>query len=180
MTALAGILTQGLHIALVVAIAPLLLGAIRWLKARMLGRAAPHPLQPLRDMRKLLQKRPVMAENASWITRAAPYAAAGTALVALALVPGFARGMAFAPLSDLLLLAGLLALGRVSLELARIEAGFRDPAFALLLAPLAALRDAVAARAEGLRGLSIRQALMLPFGTLVALLALVAWLERAG
>lgn len=41
MTALAGILTQGLHIALVVAIAPLLLGAIRWLKARMLGRAAP-------------------------------------------------------------------------------------------------------------------------------------------
>ena len=63
---------------------------------------------------------------------------------------------------------------------ARIEAGFRDPAFALLLRPLAALRDTVAAQAERLRGLSIRQALMLPFGTLVALLALVAWLERAG
>jgi hypothetical protein len=63
---------------------------------------------------------------------------------------------------------------------ARIEAGFRDPAFPLLLRPLAALRDAVAAQAERLRGLSIRQALMLPFGTLVALLALVAWLERAG
>jgi formate hydrogenlyase subunit 4 len=82
MTALAGILTQGLHIALVVAIAPLLMGAIRWLKARMQGRAAPHPLQPLRDMRKLLQKRPVMAENASWITRTAPYAATATALAA--------------------------------------------------------------------------------------------------
>ena len=39
MNVLAGILTQGLHIALVVAIAPLLLGAIRWLKARMQSRA---------------------------------------------------------------------------------------------------------------------------------------------
>jgi formate hydrogenlyase subunit 3/multisubunit Na+/H+ antiporter MnhD subunit len=62
---------------------------------------------------------------------------------------------------------------------ARIEAGFRDPAFALLIGPLAALRDAVVARAERLRDLSIRQALMLPFGTLVALLVLIAWLEGA-
>ena len=37
----------------------------------------------------------------------------------------------------------------------------------------------VAARAERLRDLSIRQCLSLPFGTLVALLALIAWLEGA-
>jgi formate hydrogenlyase subunit 3/multisubunit Na+/H+ antiporter MnhD subunit len=60
---------------------------------------------------------------------------------------------------------------------ARIEAGFREPSFALLIAPLAALREAVVARAERLRHLSIRQALMLPFATLVALLLLIAWLE---
>lgn len=60
---------------------------------------------------------------------------------------------------------------------ARIEAGFRDPSFALLLAPLALARDAVVARAERLRDLSIRQALMLPFAALVALLLLIAWLE---
>jgi formate hydrogenlyase subunit 3/multisubunit Na+/H+ antiporter MnhD subunit len=60
---------------------------------------------------------------------------------------------------------------------ARIEAGFRDPAFALLLAPLGRLRDAVVARTERLRDLSIRQALTLPFATLVALLLLIAWLE---
>jgi hydrogenase-4 component B len=60
---------------------------------------------------------------------------------------------------------------------ARIEAGFRDPSFALLLAPLAAAREAVVARTERLRGLSIRQALMLPFATLLALLLLIAWLE---
>lgn len=60
---------------------------------------------------------------------------------------------------------------------ARLAAGFRDPSFALLLAPLDRLRDAVVAQAERLRGLSIRQALMLPFATLVGLLALIAWLE---
>jgi formate hydrogenlyase subunit 3/multisubunit Na+/H+ antiporter MnhD subunit len=63
---------------------------------------------------------------------------------------------------------------------ARIEAGFRDPSFALLLAPLAALRDAVVARTERLGGLTIRQALMLPFGALVVALALIAWLEAGG
>jgi NADH:ubiquinone oxidoreductase subunit 5 (subunit L)/multisubunit Na+/H+ antiporter MnhA subunit len=63
---------------------------------------------------------------------------------------------------------------------ARIEAGFRDPSFALLLAPLAALRDAVVARTERLGGLTLRQALALPFATLVALLVLFAWLEGGG
>jgi formate hydrogenlyase subunit 3/multisubunit Na+/H+ antiporter MnhD subunit len=60
---------------------------------------------------------------------------------------------------------------------ARISAGFGDPAFPLLLAPLAALREAVVARVERLRDLSIRQSLMLPFATLVALLLLIAWIE---
>jgi formate hydrogenlyase subunit 3/multisubunit Na+/H+ antiporter MnhD subunit len=60
---------------------------------------------------------------------------------------------------------------------AGIEAGFGDPAFPLLLAPMARWRDAVVRRVETLRDLSIRQALMLPFGTLVALLLLMAWLE---
>jgi hypothetical protein len=62
---------------------------------------------------------------------------------------------------------------------ARIEAGFGDPSFPLLLAPLARWREAVVERIEKLRDLSIRQALMLPFGTLVALLVLVAWLESS-
>ncbi|PWS38239.1 hydrogenase 4 subunit B [Falsiroseomonas bella] len=60
---------------------------------------------------------------------------------------------------------------------ARIAMSFGDPAFALLLAPLATARDAVVARTERLRDLSIRQCLMLPFAALVALLLLVAWLE---
>jgi len=61
---------------------------------------------------------------------------------------------------------------------ARLDSSFRDPAFPWLLAPLARLRDALVLRAEKLRALDIRQCLMLSFGLLVLLLALVAMLER--
>jgi len=58
-------------------------------------------------------------------------------------------------------------------------AAFRDPTEPWLLAPLAAGTDALAARAERLRGFSLRQCLGLGFATLVLLLALIAWLEAA-
>jgi formate hydrogenlyase subunit 4 len=117
------ILTQLLHIALMLAAAPLVVGVTRWLKARMMGRRGASPLQPLRDLDKLLRKTPVLAENASIVSEAAPYAGFAACLVAIALVPSFARGMAFAPLADLILLAGLLAFGRMAIALAGMDAG---------------------------------------------------------
>ena len=93
MSFVTGFLTQLLHLALLLALAPVLTGFVRWLKARLLGRRGPHPLQPWRDFLKLLKKRPVLAENASIISRAAPYVAVASALLAAALVPSFARGM---------------------------------------------------------------------------------------
>lgn len=161
MILLAGIVTQLLHLALALAAAPLVVGGVRWLKARMMGRVGPHPLQPWRDILKLLRKRPVLAENASWISRAAPYAATGAAVAALALVPSFARGMAFAPFADLVLIAGLLALGRVALALAGLDVGTafgglgaaREMSFAALAEPaliLVALTFAILAGTTGL------------------------------
>ena len=143
MSVLAAILTQILHLALVLAAAPVVLGGIRWLKARMMGRVGAHPLQPLRDWAKLLRKRPVLAENASGISRAAPYVATAAAVAGVALVPSFARGMAFAPLADLVLIAGLLALGRIALALAGLDVGTafgglgvaREMSFAALAEP---------------------------------------------
>jgi formate hydrogenlyase subunit 4 len=134
---------------------------VRWLKARMMGRIGPHPLQPWRDLLKLLRKRPVLAENASWISRAAPYLAVAAAVAALALVPSFSRAMLFAPMSDLLLIAGLLALGRVALALAGMDVGTafgglgaaREMSFAALAEPallLAALSFAILAGSTGL------------------------------
>ena len=189
------VLAQLLHIALILTAAPLLTGAVRWLKARMMGRRGPHPLQPVRDLLKLLRKRPVLAENASAVSRAAPYVAAGAAVAAAVLVPTFARGMVFAPLADLILVAGLLALGRVAMALAGMDVGTsfgglgasREMTFAALAEPalvVAALTLAILAGttnlvaiAAGFRvgGLGLRVSLGL---ALVALLA-VAVAENA-
>lgn len=156
-----GILTQLLHAALILVAAPLLTGVVRFLKARMMGRRGPHPLQPWRDLRKLLLKRPVVAETASAVTILAPWVAAGAAMLAALLVPSFARGMALAPIADLILIAGLLALGRVAMALAGLDAGTpfgglgaaREMAFAAFAEPaliLATLSFAIIAGSTNL------------------------------
>jgi formate hydrogenlyase subunit 4 len=188
MTAFWGFVAQLLHLALMLAAAPLVVGGVRWLKARMMGRVGASPLQPLRDMLKLLRKRPVLAENASWISRGAPYVAVAAALAAVALVPSFARGMAFAPLADLVLVAGLLALGRVALALAGLDVGTafgglgsaREMAFAALAEPallLATLCFAILAGTTGLEGIAATfqdGALGLRVSLVLAFLALLA------
>ncbi len=123
MAALGAILTQLLHLALVLVATPLVVGGTRWLKARLMGRRGAHPLQPYWDLVKLLRKRPVLAENASWVSEVTPYAGVAACLAAVALVPSFSRGMLLAPMADLVLVAGLLAVGRVALALAGMDVG---------------------------------------------------------
>ncbi len=123
METVGGLMTQALHVVLVLALAPLLVGGIRWVKARLMGRRGASPMQPFWDLAKLLRKRPVLAENASAVSEVAPYVGVTATLVALLLVPGFAQGMALAPMADLLLIAGLLALARMALALAGMDVG---------------------------------------------------------
>jgi formate hydrogenlyase subunit 4 len=163
MSILTSLLTQLLHLALMLALAPVLTGSVRWLKARLMGRRGPHPLQPWRDLLKLLKKRPVLAENASTISRAAPYVAVGSALLAAALVPSFARGMVLAPFADLLLIAGLLALGRFAMALAGMDVGTsfgglgatREMAFAALAEPALVLAVLIFAILAGTTNLDV-------------------------
>ena len=110
---LAAILTQLMHLALVLALAPVLVGLVRLVKARLMGRRGPALLQPWRDLAKLLRKRPVLAEGATEISRAAPYVACAATLFAAVLVPGFAQGMLLAPLVRALALLLALLLGLV-------------------------------------------------------------------
>ena len=121
--AIGSLVTQLLHVALILAAAPVLVGLVRWLKARLMGRRGPHLLQPWRDLLKLLRKRPVLAETSSVISRVAPYLALGATALAAALVPSFAQGMLLAPMADLVLIGGLLALARVALALNGHDAG---------------------------------------------------------
>ncbi len=112
-----------LHVALMLVLAPLLAGFLRFTKARLLGRVGPPLVQPWRDLLRLARKQPVVGENASWLFRAAPAAGFAATLAAAALVPGFALGMATAPLADLLVIIGLLALARCVLALAALDTG---------------------------------------------------------
>ncbi|HAO34300.1 MAG TPA: formate hydrogenlyase, partial [Candidatus Competibacteraceae bacterium] len=51
--ALIDYLVQGGQMLLVLMLAPLLTGWVRWVKARLLRRRGPSPLQPYRDLVKL-------------------------------------------------------------------------------------------------------------------------------
>ena len=75
---------QGAQMLLVLALAPLLIGYTRKLKARLLRRRGASIIQPYRDLLKLIRKEVVLAENASWLFRVAPYAIFATTWVAAA------------------------------------------------------------------------------------------------
>ena len=109
--------------ALVLLLAPLLTGYVRKVKARLLRRRGPPLIQPYRDLAKLLRKEVVLAENASWIFRAAPYIIFSTTWVAAALVPTFATGLALSPAADLIAIVALLGSARFMLALAGLDVG---------------------------------------------------------
>ena len=90
-----GLFVQGAQMALVLLLAPLLTGLVRKVKARLQRRRGPSPIQPYLDLKRLLGKEVVLAENASWLFRVAPYVIFAVTWVAAALVPTFATGLLF-------------------------------------------------------------------------------------
>ncbi|HKB52836.1 MAG TPA: NADH-quinone oxidoreductase subunit H [Ramlibacter sp.] len=116
-------LVQLAQLLLVLAIAPLLTGYIRKVKAYLLRRRGPPLLQPYRDLLKLIRKEAVLADNASWIFRTAPYLIFATTLIAAALVPTFATGLMFSPAADLIAIVALLGTARFALALAGLDVG---------------------------------------------------------
>jgi formate hydrogenlyase subunit 4 len=117
------LLTQFAQMALVLLIAPLLTGFVRKLKARLLRRRGASVLQPYRDLLRLLRKEVVLADNASWLFRAAPYLIFAATWVAAALVPTFATGLLFSWSADLIVIIALLGSARFLLALAGLDIG---------------------------------------------------------
>jgi formate hydrogenlyase subunit 4 len=116
-------LVQLAQLLLVLSIAPLLTGYVRKVKARLLRRRGPPVLQPYRDLLKLIRKEVVLAHNASWVFRVAPYVIFATTLIAAALVPTFATGLMFSPAADLIAIVALLGSARFFLALAGLDIG---------------------------------------------------------
>jgi formate hydrogenlyase subunit 4 len=103
--------------------APLLAGWVKRVKCHLQNRAAPSLFQPYRDLGKLLRKHTVLAENASWLFRTAPYVIFGATLLAAAVVPLIALQLPTAAIADAIVLAGFLALARFFIALAGLDIG---------------------------------------------------------
>jgi formate hydrogenlyase subunit 4 len=116
-------LTQLAQAALVFGLAPLLSGVTRKIRARLLRRRGPSVVQPYRDLLKLIRKEAVVAENASWLFRVAPYVIFATTWVAAALVPTFATGLTLSAAADLIVIVALLGTARFLLALAGLDVG---------------------------------------------------------
>src|SRR5262249_58322622 len=114
---------QGVQMLLVVAIAPLVLGIPGKVKARLLARIGPPVIQPYRDIWKLMHKEAVLAHNASWLYRTAPYCIFAVTWVAAALIPTYATGLLFSCSADPIALVALLGTARFALALAGMDVG---------------------------------------------------------
>lgn len=123
MDLISALLVQTFQMVLVVLLAPLLTGLVRKVKARLLRRQGPSIIQPYRDLLRLLRKEAVVAENASWLFRVAPYLIFASTWVAAAVIPTFATGLIFSWTADLIAIVALLGSARFFLALAGMDVG---------------------------------------------------------
>ncbi|MGE0453260.1 MAG: respiratory chain complex I subunit 1 family protein [Vicinamibacteria bacterium] len=109
--------------AVLLALAPLLRGAIKKMKAAFQTRQGPPLLQGYYDLRKQLGKQPVRSEVSSWVFVAGPRVYFATAVAATALVPVLFAGAPLEEAGGILVFVGLLALGRFALAAASLDTG---------------------------------------------------------
>jgi len=112
-----------LQAAVLLAVAPLLRGMIKKMKAAFQTRQGPPLFQGYFDLAKLLRKEPVRSETASWVFVAAPRIYFATAVAATMLVPVLFAGAPLEEAGGILVLVGLLALGRFALATASLDTG---------------------------------------------------------
>lgn len=110
-----------LQAASIFAIAPLLIGVMRKVKARTQKRVGASVVQPYYDMLKLLRKDEVVSEYGSWVFRWAPWVVAASTMTAALFVPIFVPFSPFSFAGDILIVLGLFALARFFVMLAGID-----------------------------------------------------------
>ncbi len=186
---------QAAQTLLVLVAAPLLTGLVRKLKSRLQQRRGPPVLQPYRDLWKLLNKEAVVAENASWLFRVAPYLIFAATWTAASLVPTFATGLALSTSADLIAIVALLGSARFFLALVGLDIGTsfggigssREVMIASLAEPALVIVAFTLALIAGSTQLSVIAAYMISgdvglrvsLGLAVAALVIVALAENA-
>ena len=114
---------QGAQMLLVLLVAPLFVGFVRKVKARLLRRQGPPVIQPYLDLVRLMRKDVVLAEQASWLFRVIPYLVFAATWVAASLVPTFRTDLLFSWSADLIAIIALLGSARFFLALAGLDVG---------------------------------------------------------
>ncbi len=112
-----------LQVVLTIAVAPLLVGMMRVIRARLEGRVGPPILQPWRDLRKLLGKERMVSENTGWVFSVAPLVLLASAALVAGIIPFLSTKSALDQVGDLFAVVYLLLLGTVFLSLAGLDAG---------------------------------------------------------
>ena len=186
---------QGVQMALVLLLAPLLTGFVRKVKARLLRRQGPPLVQPYRDLIRLLRKEAVIAVNASWLFRAVPYLVFAATWVAAALVPTFATGLEFSWSADLIAIIALLGSARFFLALAGMDVGtafggigssreamiasLAEPAMIMIVFTLALIAGSTQLSTIAAYLLSLREGLRVSLGLALIALIMVAIAENS-
>jgi formate hydrogenlyase subunit 4 len=122
-------MTGGRAVAVVVQVgvavgcAPVLVGLLRTVRARLEGRSGPSIVQPWRDLRKLWAKERIAPEHTSWIFTLAPLVLVSSTLVIAAVVPLVTTASPLDHVGDLFAVVSLLLLGTVFLALAGLDPG---------------------------------------------------------
>jgi formate hydrogenlyase subunit 4 len=123
MAAMTGYVLEVAQVVLALALAPGLVGLVRWMKARLQGRRGAPIWQPHLELRKLFAKEVVVSENASWIFHVAPFVVFVTTVAVTFLLPLLAVPLPLDPAGDLLVMVYLLLLGTFALALAGLDPG---------------------------------------------------------
>jgi formate hydrogenlyase subunit 4 len=111
------------HVALLLALPPLLLGVINKTKAWFAGRRGPPLFQAYYDIARLLRKEMVFSETTTWLFRAGPVVTLCAVLLAGLLAPFGAFDAPIHFTGDLVLFAYLMALGRFFTSAAALDTG---------------------------------------------------------
>ncbi|HET9657296.1 MAG TPA: NADH-quinone oxidoreductase subunit H [Kineosporiaceae bacterium] len=123
MSGLTAVLAAVAQPVLIAAGAPLLIGGMRTVRARLEGRVGGGVLQPWRDLLKLLRKEPVSAAGTSWVFTAAPVVLMATSLVIAVVVPYLSTQAVLPGAGDLFAVVAILLVGTVALTLAGLDTG---------------------------------------------------------
>jgi formate hydrogenlyase subunit 4 len=117
------VLNTAIHLLLLLAMPPLLLGVINKTKALFGGRAGPPLLQPYYDLIRLMRKSMVFSNTTTWVFRAGPLVALAAMILAGLLIPLGRFEAPFHFVGDLVLFVYLFGLARFFTTAAALDTG---------------------------------------------------------